>query len=283
LDFTALMLGLTWYYEWSPLPSTISLTAAISTVEFVPMIWGESDLPLLNQIPAGTKYLLGFNEPNFVYQSNLTPQQAATLWPQLQDVADQRNIKLVSPAVNYCGSPCIDTDPVVWLDKFFALCTNCRVDYIAVHSYVCDVNALISQMARYKIFGKPIWLTEWACGDDGVQPIEVQQAYMQAALQYLDSDPDIFRYAWFSGRSTEIPTSNVLDTPIGVLTKLGTTYISNYNCPVAISAVTTDSNAINITPIEPWIIGLITALCVLAVIVIILVVIKRRQTQSEIV
>ena len=35
-------------------------------------------------LPSGSKYLLGFNEPNFKAQANLTPQAAANAWPALQ-------------------------------------------------------------------------------------------------------------------------------------------------------------------------------------------------------
>lgn len=33
------------------------------------------------------KYLLGFNEPNFKEQADMTPTQAANAWPSLQAVA----------------------------------------------------------------------------------------------------------------------------------------------------------------------------------------------------
>jgi hypothetical protein len=108
-DLTALAPGLSWWYNWAPTPdaSVVNAYQALG-MEFAPMQWNK-DLngttvtadALAAKIPAGAKYLLGFNEPNFKSQANLTPSQAAALWPVLQEVARRKNLKLVSPAVNY--------------------------------------------------------------------------------------------------------------------------------------------------------------------------------------
>ena len=66
-----------WWYDWSP-----RVAGAGSPLEFVPMIWGAMDLTAT--LPPATHYLLGFNEPNFHAQSNLTAQQAAADWPMLE-------------------------------------------------------------------------------------------------------------------------------------------------------------------------------------------------------
>ena len=58
--------AITWWYDWS-------LTGGPNTgIQFVPMIWGSSTVN--GTIPAGSKFVLGFNEPNFHAQSNLTPR-----------------------------------------------------------------------------------------------------------------------------------------------------------------------------------------------------------------
>jgi hypothetical protein len=130
-DLTALSAGIAWWYNWSPQPdSSLGATGAPPGVEFVPMIWGGTFDPatLAKQVPAGAAYLLTFNEPNFGSQSNLTPQQAAALWPQIEAFAKPRGMKIVSPALNYCGGNCNETNPFTWLDAFFAACTGCQVD-----------------------------------------------------------------------------------------------------------------------------------------------------------
>ncbi len=77
----------------------------------------------------------------------MTPAQVAAAWPRLEAIADSFNLKIVGPAVNYCDK-CIVvggvalTSPFAYLDSFFAACPDCRVDYIAVHNYMCYTGAL---------------------------------------------------------------------------------------------------------------------------------------------
>jgi hypothetical protein len=205
-------------------------------MEFVPMIWGRNGLN--DSLPGGAAYVLGFNEPNFTAQANMTPQQAASAWPTVQAKAQAAGIPLVSPAVNFCGSAsnpsgCSDpsvTDPYTWLTDFFAACSGCEVDYVAVHWYNCDLPSLQAYidgdpsgngLAGFVQFGKPIWLTEFSC--DGSHSVADQKAYMQAAIPYLESDPHVYRYSWFS--AGPIPNAE-LTNPDGTLTDLGTTYVA---------------------------------------------------------
>ena len=238
-DMRALAPGLSWWYNWSPVPDA-GVTSVYQGLgmEFVPMQWNK-DLngatvtadALAARIPAGAKYLLGFNEPNFRRQSNLTPKQAAALWPVLQEVARRKNLKLVSPALNYCGD-CVSENgvtyysPTQYLDAFFAACPTCQVDYIAVHTYVCDVRWLRDKIGELKKYNKPIWLTEFSCGDMPHDQITLdgQKKYMTDAVAYLESEPAVFRYSWFAGRNNEIPYINLLGAD-GQLTALGQLYV----------------------------------------------------------
>jgi hypothetical protein len=49
-------------------------------------------------IPTDAEFILGFNEPDHVDQANMTPQQAADAWPELEKHANGR--PLVSPATS---------------------------------------------------------------------------------------------------------------------------------------------------------------------------------------
>jgi hypothetical protein len=49
---------------------------------------------------------------------------------------------------------------------------------------------------------------------------------MDQAVPYLQSDAAVFRYAWFTGRSSGSPQVNLLDSGSGALTPLGTEYTS---------------------------------------------------------
>ncbi|GMU03986.1 glycoside hydrolase family protein [Corallococcus caeni] len=234
-DLKALSPGMSWWYNWSPRPEAGAASVYVSeNVSFVPMAWGGTPTvaQLESEIPAGARYLLGFNEPNFKSQANKTPRQAAALWPVLEEVARRKGLKLVSPAVNYCGD-CVSedgvtfTDPVVYLDAFFKACANCQVDAIAIHWYACDLSALKWYVGQFKKYNKPLWLTEFACGDRPHDEITVavQKQYMVDAIGYLETEPAIERYAWFSGRNNEIPSINLLGAS-GELTELGHLYVT---------------------------------------------------------
>ncbi len=226
-DLTALGPSVAWWYNWSPQPDPPVRGA--TTPEFVPMVWGGTfDVATVeSQIPAGAKYLLGFNEPNFGSQSNLTPDQAAALWPKVEQIAKDKNLMIVSPALNYCGGSCNETDPFVWLQKFFAACTNCRVDFIALHWYACTKGALENYLGNYKAkFSQPLWLTEFSCLDQATITDAQESTYQHDALDVLESDPIIFRYSWFTGRSTNNPVVSLLAAD-GVLTALGQSYVTH--------------------------------------------------------
>ncbi|MFZ6648485.1 discoidin domain-containing protein [Undibacterium sp. TJN25] len=234
-DLTVLSKGISWWYNWSPTPEAGAAGVYKSLgVDFVPMAWGGTPTvdQLSSQVPDGGKYLLGFNEPNFKSQSDKTPSQAAALWPVLQEVAKRKGLQLGAPAVNYCGD-CVSeggvtfTDPVAYMDAFFAACQGCQIDYIPVHWYACDVSALKSYIDRFRKYGKPLWVTEFACGDNPHDSITlaVQKNYMTAAVNYLENEPIVARYSWFSGRNSSIPNVNLLGAD-GQLTELGQLYVS---------------------------------------------------------
>jgi hypothetical protein len=237
---TAALPGVSWWYNWSAAGSGGS---AGNAIEFVPMIWGSGSLKAA--LPAGSRYVLGFNEPNFTAQSDLTPQQAAADWPSIETSAKAAGIPLVSPAVNFCGSAtdtsqCSDpavTDPYTYLKDFFAACTGCEVDYVAVHWYNCDLPSLQAYLEGnvdaggtlqgFAQFGKPLWLTEFSC--DTTHSVADQTAYMKAAVPYLESNPNVFRYSWFS--ASAIPNAQLANTD-GSPTALGTTYVGlAQSCP----------------------------------------------------
>jgi hypothetical protein len=217
--------GVAWWYNWSLQPGT-------SPLEFVPMIWGAMSLG--KPLPQNAKTVLGFNEPNFKVQSNLTPQQAAADWPMVEVQAKAQNALVASPAMNFCGPAqnCNGTSPYQYLKDFFAACPGCKVDYVAVHWYNCDLPSLKDylepggNLEGFEQFGKPIWLTEFSC--DGNASVAQQEAYMKTAVAYLESNPHVYRYAWFS--ADPIPNAKLVNGD-GTPTMLGTTYIGLPSCP----------------------------------------------------
>jgi len=237
-DLTVLQPAVTWWYNWAYEPDTELSSGTYETLEvdYVPMVWGGTfDVDAITAgIPEGATTLLGFNEPNFGAQANLSAAQAAALWPEVEQIADARGLTLVSPAVNYCGGDCQDTDPFNYLDEFFAACQGCRVDRVAFHVYVgCHPDGdnkaqwLIDHIETYKTrYSQPLWLTEFACTD--AANFEDQVAFLEDAVDYLEHEPRIERYSWFSGRFEWIPYVDLLGAD-GELTPLGQAYV---NAPV---------------------------------------------------
>lgn len=233
-DLTALSRGVSFWYNWAFRPDRDLIAGAYRglEVEYVPMIWGAgSDADAAtNEIPDDATILLGFNEPNFGSQANLSASDAAAMWPEVEAIADARGLKLVSPAVNFCGGDCQQTDPFAYLHEFFDACDGCRVDAVAFHVYVgCSPEGdnkaqwLIDHVESYKReFELPLWLTEFAC-DDAASEAE-QKNFLEDAVAYLESEPRVERYAWFASRADNVANVNLLGDD-GQLTALGEAYV----------------------------------------------------------
>jgi RNA polymerase sigma factor (sigma-70 family) len=213
--------GAGWYYTWS------TAHDGISGPGFVPMIWGagSADAASLARAKQAGPYLLGFNEPDMSGQSNMTVDQALSLWPSLMKTGKV----LGSPAVAYGG----DTAGG-WLDRFMtgAGQKGYRVDFIALHWYGGDFTTpdAVAQLKSYleavhNRYHKPIWLTEFALIDfsQGTRfPTDQQQAaFVTAAATMLDGLPWLQRYAWFGlpakddGPSSGLFHSGPAETPAG--------------------------------------------------------------------
>ncbi|WP_432984468.1 sigma-70 family RNA polymerase sigma factor [Dactylosporangium sp. CA-233914] len=185
-----------WYYDWSPNP-----VASVSGVEFVPMIWGGGNVSAdLAKAKANGKVLLAFNEPDLKEQSNMTPQQALDLWPQLQATG----LRLGSPAPAYGA----DT-PGGWFDQFMTGVKEhgYRVDFITLHWYGGDFGPNAANQLKtyiqnvYNRYHLPIWLTEYALMrfDNGVvYPTTDQQvAFVNSSTAMLQGLSYVERYSWF--------------------------------------------------------------------------------------
>lgn len=238
-DMALMSKGLSWWYNWGITPE-----AAVAAVhknfgmEYVPMTWnGDFDEAKLREYIAAhpeVKYLLAFNEPNFLEQANMTPSQVVAQWPRLEAIANDYNLKIVSVAMNYCGGCVVENgttynSPFDYFDDFFELCPSCRVDALAIHAYMPNVWAIKWYVGEFKKYGKPIWLTEFSAWESNTSP-ESQRRMLIQTIDYLENDKDVERYAWFIGRLDGAPYNGLLDFhQSGALTELGNTYI---NMPV---------------------------------------------------
>ncbi len=199
--------GISWAYNWGPDTSS-SLSAAFTEykIDFFPMAW--NDMFSADRIRSyklthpECQYILAFNEPNLKDQANMLPQQAAAEWQKLRALATELNMKLISPAMNY-GTVEGYSNPIQWLDEFFQLVPLSDIDGIAIHCYMSNPSSLKNYVSKFKKYGKPIWMTEFCAWEKSISGVKAQMAYMSDVINYMESDPDIFRYAWFIPRGKE--------------------------------------------------------------------------------
>ena len=205
---------ISWDYNWGNTPSNdAAMWFDANEMDFCPMCWnGNYSTDKIRAFVAAhpnTKYLLAFNEPNLTDQANMTPAQAAAIWSPVVALAKELNLKLVSPAMNY-GTLAGYSDPIKWLDEFFA---QPNVDIndiyaISIHCYMSSASAVQGYVEKFEKYNKPIWMTEFCAWDPVPGSVTTQMDYMCAVLNYLEANPKVERYAWFIPRS-----GNKVDSP----------------------------------------------------------------------
>jgi hypothetical protein len=238
-DFAALSPGVSWWYNWGSQPNANAPTDYLTAyqMDYYPMIWGAQynvnavETYLLAH--PTIKYLLVMNEPNLTSQSNLTPQAAAGLWPDFEAISAKTGVKIVGPAITWGTMPNY-SDPVVWLDAFYAAYEAAnnnkppQIDYIAFHWYDYGLSGQLDRLTKY---GKPFWVTEfanWHTGDGSAQidTLAKQEAQMTDMVNTCETRADVFRYSWFTGRWNPDPHFDSLLAASGQLTDLGKLYLT---------------------------------------------------------
>jgi hypothetical protein len=234
-DLLALKPGISWWYNWASLPENDTNTNYESIgVEYVPMAWtkvNDADVQaFINRIKPGTKYLLAFNEPNFNDGARLTPQEAVNAWANVEKIAAAKNLEIVSASPAYNGPNNYGgySDPVAWHNQFFLLCPNCKVDYIAFHTYDSSAGSVIGVTGNLKKFNRPVWVTEFA--NRVIQSEADKISFLKTIVNSFENDPDIYRYSWFTGRVqaswVDMLEGQLLSPTSGVLKPIGTAYIN---------------------------------------------------------
>ena len=238
-DLAALAPGVSWWYAFGLNPHAGG-PADVRTrygMDFHPMLWNGSfdaaEVEAYLLAHPDIRHLLLLNEPNLVDQANLTPAQAAQLWPRYESIAQRTGVKLVGPAITWGTMPGF-ADPLAWLDAFHAeyrLANGNRdpqIDHLAFHWYDYGLGA---QLDRLKKYGKPVWVTEfanWHSQADGAQidSLARQKAQMSEMVAICEARSDVFRYAWFTGRWASDPHHTSLLAARGELTELGRHYLT---------------------------------------------------------
>ena len=111
------------------------------------MLWGLPSGPDPSWTAAvetlGTKYILGFNEPDVTYSgsSNILPAKAAAGYQTYMEPFS-KSVKIGTPNVlwnNVGSSSGGQYDSAGWMQYFVGNCTACHFDFMAIHYYQdCD-------------------------------------------------------------------------------------------------------------------------------------------------
>lgn len=181
-----------WAYNWGSANGGLA-----SGVEFLPMLWGAGSEKTANWvkdatagIAAGATALLGFNEPDHTEQANMSPQAAATAYKTYMTDNFAGKAKLISPAVTNGGG----SMGLTWLSSFMSLCTDCKIDAVAIHWYdsSSNVDYFKSHIKdAHTQSGLPVYITEFGTTDGN------DQAFLAAVLPWLDSQDYVQRYSYF--------------------------------------------------------------------------------------
>lgn len=238
-DLAALSPGVSWWYNWADKPATGAPSDFRSRygMDFIPMLWNDvfndTEIEAYLKAHPEIQYLLLLNEPNLTDQANKTPAAAAAIWPRYEALATKTGVKLVGPAITW-GTMANYTDPVVWMDAFYAAYKvananrDPRIDYIAFHWYDYGLADQLNRLAKY---GKSFWVTEfanWHTGDGNAQidTVDKQKVQMTDMVATCEKRADVFRYAWFTGRWPNDNHFTSLLAAEGQLTALGQHYLS---------------------------------------------------------
>lgn len=234
--------GIRWVYNWGVAPrNTEAGLGPDEAMDFLPMCWNggfdETALRTYLSSHPGVPVLLGFNEPNFRTQANMTPQQAAEAWPRLESIADDYGMELAAPALNFTGEVVGGRawSPYEWLNEFFRLYPTARVDYLTLHCYMNWYSSTLwfateyfykdlYDAAKTDVYGRyphlvayldayravnghfpRMYLTEfcaWEGNKDGfILTAESQIDQMTQKVQKLEQNDLVAGYAWFMGNA----------------------------------------------------------------------------------
>jgi len=195
------------------------------------MLWGLDQVGdftnnILNtQAQGSPANVLSFNEPDQTGQSAMAVGDAISAWWQYME-----QLKYARK-----GSPAVTNGPtgLAWLKSFMEGCSTCNIDFVCIHYYgtnAADFESVVSGL--WADYGKPIWVTEWACQDYSGNNQQCDQgainAFLSTTQNWLENQSYVERYAWF-GALTSFPSGfnslNALMDSNGNINALGNQYI----------------------------------------------------------
>lgn len=178
-------LGGSWYYWWHGEPH------GAAGIEAVGMIWGRwsGGVP---QVTTGSRWLLGFNEPDALGQAYLPPQEAAALWRQIEAVYPER--LLVSPAPSHLHPEWLPAFREAYRELYGAYP---RMDALALHCYLPTAAECIALGQQYVAWAEEWDAAEVWCTEFAFLPAWSADAAGEARgfVAWLEAEPRVTRYA----------------------------------------------------------------------------------------
>ncbi|KAL2213641.1 hypothetical protein CC79DRAFT_1352472 [Sarocladium strictum] len=204
-----------WWYDWTPQPTSVPGVVGVS------MLWGDgqngpqdskrfSDFSNMKETP---NYLLGFNEPDCSGQdisAHMGVPDGVRVWNQMIVPKGNSGALLGSPSM------CMQKDES-WLKQFSTSGLARSWDFTAIHVYKPDMAGIQADIDYYwKTYGKPIWVTEFACVYDqnNFTPCSDQgqiNKWISDAVDLFQANQHVMAYAYTDGTGLGqawLPTKN---------------------------------------------------------------------------
>jgi len=201
---------ISWTYNWAQLDDSGA------GVEFVPMCWGTTKgFPATwaanaqKMISAGSKALFSFNEPDHKAQANLSPQQAAASHIELMNPFQGKAL-IGTPSITNSNLP---GEGIPWLQSWFEACGGrCAADFVNIHIYGVDTRTFLNHLLQVNnLFGKPVWITEFAFGgsDDEIN------SQLHEVIDQIENNSTfsfVHRYSYFMAAEGIMVRGNSMST-----------------------------------------------------------------------
>lgn len=218
-----------WYYDWNASPSGSASGASPAN-----MLWGAgsvdstdaSRLAAFKALTSTPEYIIGFEEPDCSTpgSSNIAVADAASLWDSTIAPWKAKGSTLISPSMCHQAAE----QYTQWLAGFSGqISTSWDITNLHINKNSMDgVKADIDYY--YTTYGKPIWVTEFACVDDstGFVPCTDQSeinTFINDIVDLFESDDRIQAYAYSTGEGLSSQWDMISN---GALTESGQTYLS---------------------------------------------------------
>ncbi|KAJ9092826.1 hypothetical protein QFC21_006702 [Naganishia friedmannii] len=201
-------------YDWN---SHIVPGTPLDRLDFVPMAWGSGSVDgfaadSANFDALGVSHLLSFNEPDQsldVGGSGISPSDGATYHQRIFNSTLAARYRIGTPAV-------------------------ARGNFVPLHFYGTNADDMISYIEDFLTsFGKPVWVTEYACLDFGSNPayictLDETMEFNRKILAYMYNEPRVERYAAFGSFTSWAASgnTNALMDGDGHINDLGRLYAS---------------------------------------------------------